>query len=93
MLPAIQVIFFCVAIGRDPTNLPVGITLDEIEFTDLVLDPKQTSLEITKEGLSHEFFKMTCPVTDGCDFSNLSCKFLAHLAAEEPESPSVPRGV
>ena len=31
MLPAVQICFFCVAIGRKPNNLPFGVVNEEIE--------------------------------------------------------------
>ena len=31
LLPAIQVIFFCLAIGRDPTNLKLAVVNDELD--------------------------------------------------------------
>lgn len=32
LLPAIQVIFFCVAIGRDPTGLKMAVVNNELAF-------------------------------------------------------------
>jgi hypothetical protein len=32
LLPAIQVVFFCVAIGRDPTGLTLAIVNDEVNL-------------------------------------------------------------
>ena len=32
LLPAIQVVFFCIAIGRDPTGLHLAIVNDEISL-------------------------------------------------------------
>lgn len=34
LLPAIQVVFFCVAIGREPTNLKIAVVNNEIQFGD-----------------------------------------------------------
>lgn len=58
-LPVMQVILFCLAIGRDPTGLKLAI-------------------------VNHEMFyeNMSCPVTKGCNFSHLSCRYLNFLDNE-----------
>nr|XP_012136224.1 PREDICTED: ABC transporter G family member 20 isoform X1 [Megachile rotundata] len=58
-LPVMQVILFCLAIGRDPTGLKLAI-------------------------VNHEMFygNMSCPVTDDCNFSHLSCRYLKFLDNE-----------
>lgn len=55
-LPVMQVILFCLAIGRDPTSLKLAIVNHEVPFEN-----------------------MTCPVTEDCDFSYLSCRYLKFL--------------
>jgi len=36
-LPAVQVIFFCLAIGRDPNNLKIAIVNDEAPYNNLTI--------------------------------------------------------
>ncbi|XP_046816635.1 ABC transporter G family member 23 isoform X1 [Vespa crabro] len=55
-LPVMQVILFCLAIGRDPIGLKLAIVNHEVFFEN-----------------------MTCPVSEGCDFSLLSCRYLKFL--------------
>ncbi len=35
LLPAIQVVFFCVAIGRDPSDLPIAVVNNELEGSSI----------------------------------------------------------
>ncbi|XP_043467257.1 ABC transporter G family member 23 isoform X1 [Leptopilina heterotoma] len=58
-LPVMQVILFCLAIGRDPTGLKLAI-------------------------VNHEMFyeNMSCPVSEGCNFTQLSCRYLKFLDNE-----------
>lgn len=58
-LPVMQVILFCLAIGRDPTGLKLAI-------------------------VNHEMFyeNMSCPVSEDCNFSHLSCRYLKFLDNE-----------
>ncbi|XP_067210518.1 ABC transporter G family member 23 isoform X2 [Linepithema humile] len=58
-LPVMQVILFCLAIGRDPTGLKLAI-------------------------VNHEMFyeNMSCPVSDDCSFTHLSCRYLNFLDNE-----------
>ncbi|XP_014615605.1 PREDICTED: ABC transporter G family member 20 [Polistes canadensis] len=58
-LPVMQVILFCLAIGRDPIGLKLAIVNHEMSYEN-----------------------MTCPFTDGCDFSFLSCRYLRFLDNE-----------
>lgn len=51
-----QVILFCLAIGRDPTGLRLAIVNKEMDFSTL-----------------------SCPFSDDCSFTNLSCRYLSHL--------------
>ncbi|OAD53261.1 ABC transporter G family member 23 [Eufriesea mexicana] len=55
-LPVMQVILFCLAIGRDPVGLKLAI-------------------------VNHEMFyeNMSCPITEDCDFTRLSCRYLKFL--------------
>ncbi|KAI4500327.1 hypothetical protein M0802_004744 [Mischocyttarus mexicanus] len=55
-LPVMQVILFCLAIGRDPIGLKLAIVNHEVFYEN-----------------------MTCPVSEGCDFSLLSCRYLQFL--------------
>lgn len=55
-LPVMQVILFCLAIGRDPTGLRLAIVNKEMNFENL-----------------------SCPFSDDCSFTNLSCRYLSHL--------------
>ncbi|XP_031632898.1 ABC transporter G family member 20 isoform X2 [Contarinia nasturtii] len=54
-LPVMQVILFCLAIGRDPTGLRLAIA--NMEMNDTI----------------------HCPTQKGCNFENLSCRYLSHL--------------
>ncbi|KAK2586136.1 hypothetical protein KPH14_001409 [Odynerus spinipes] len=58
-LPVMQVILFCLAIGRDPTGLNLAV-------------------------VNHEMFyeNLTCPVSEDCDFTFLSCRYLNFLDNE-----------
>ena len=40
MLPAVQICFFCVAVGQKPTNLPLGVVNDEIQPFGSICDFK-----------------------------------------------------
>ena len=55
LLPAMQVIFFCVAIGRDPTDLPIAVVNNEMP-------------NVYNDGGN-------CSVIEGCDFTNISCRY------------------
>ncbi|KAG7190145.1 hypothetical protein KM043_006275 [Ampulex compressa] len=55
-LPVMQVILFCLAIGRDPTGLKLAIVNHEIFYEN-----------------------QSCPVSYGCSFTRLSCRYLNFL--------------
>ncbi|XP_015585499.1 ABC transporter G family member 20 isoform X2 [Cephus cinctus] len=55
-LPVMQVILFCLAIGRDPTGLKLAIVNHEMNYEN-----------------------MSCPVSENCSFTNLSCRYLRFL--------------
>ncbi|CAK9807735.1 ABC transporter G family member 23 [Anthophora quadrimaculata] len=55
-LPVMQVILFCLAIGRDPTDLKLAVVNHEMSFEN-----------------------KTCPVSEDCNFSHLSCRYLKFL--------------
>ena len=59
LLPIIEVVFFCTAIGADPKNLKFAIVNDEFSGSG------------------------NCTVKDGCDFNNLSCRFVTYLDQKE----------
>ncbi len=63
LLPALEVIFFCGAIGRDPDSLPLGVV----------------NLEVPPDPAHPD----NCFVADGCDFTNVSCRFYDVLFAQE----------
>lgn len=75
-LPVMQVILFCLAIGRDPTGLKLAVVNNEmiggVSFT-LFHFPfvSVTDLEF--------LFFQECFYEQGCKFANLSCRYLDHL--------------
>ncbi|XP_019699572.1 ABC transporter G family member 23 isoform X3 [Harpegnathos saltator] len=58
-LPVMQVILFCLAIGRDPTGLKLAIVNQEMFYENL-----------------------TCPISEDCTFTYLSCRYLKFLDNE-----------
>ncbi|XP_003696091.1 ABC transporter G family member 20 isoform X1 [Apis florea] len=58
-LPVMQVVLFCLAIGKDPTDLKMAIVNHEIPFGN-----------------------SSCPVSDGCNLSLLSCRYLSFLNSD-----------
>lgn len=64
-LPCLQIILFCWAIGHDPQGLRLAITNHELaNFTELS---------------SSSMFTEICPITEGCNSTMLSCRFLSIL--------------
>lgn len=55
-LPVVQIVLFCVSIGKDPVGLTLAIVNHELNNT-----------------------MESCVPTVGCDWSQLSCRFLQHL--------------
>ena len=55
-LPVMQVVLFCLAIGRDPKDLKIAIVNHEMIYGN-----------------------KSCPVTEDCNFSHLSCRYLKFL--------------
>jgi len=49
LLPAVEVFFFCVAIGKDPSHLPLGIVNNEIAFNNCSYDPNVKSGCVMKD--------------------------------------------
>ncbi|XP_040563313.1 ABC transporter G family member 20 isoform X1 [Lepeophtheirus salmonis] len=60
LLPAIEVLLFCIAIGNDPTNLNFGIVNNEFPYASNASN-------------------YSCSTLQGCEFENLSCRFLSNL--------------
>ncbi|XP_031785392.1 ABC transporter G family member 23 isoform X1 [Nasonia vitripennis] len=58
-LPVMQVILFCLAIGRDPTGLKLAIVNHEMNWEN-----------------------KSCPVSEDCTFTYLSCRYLKFLDNE-----------
>ena len=56
VLPVMQVILFCLAIGRDPKDLKLGVVNSEMDWES-----------------------KSCPVATGCNFTQLSCRYLKFL--------------
>ena len=59
LMPAFQVIFFCLSIGRNPIGLKLSVT----------------NHELSKLNVKEQF----CPITDGCNYEMLSCRYLEFL--------------
>lgn len=55
-LPVMQVVLFCLAIGRDPKDLKIAIVNHEMVYGN-----------------------ESCPTTEDCNFSHLSCRYLKFL--------------
>lgn len=73
-LPVMQVILFCLAIGRDPNGLKLAIANMEMNGTVRMFDfiffcPFYLQMVSLQE----------CNFEPGCHFSGLSCRYLNHL--------------
>lgn len=80
-LPVMQVILFCLAIGRDPTGLNLAIVNHEMNNTvsfDRSFICFLRTLFISKI-IFFFALKDICYWEDGCHFSNLGCRYLNHL--------------
>lgn len=74
LLPAIQVVFFCVAIGRDPSDLSIAVVNHEVPYSS------------NRGSNSTTGYNCTAPV--GCDFTDLSCRVLDHLFDQKTLIPT-----
>lgn len=72
-LPCLQIILFCWAIGHDPKGLKLAIANHELNNTDM--------------GLT--VIDQTCPVSAGCDYTLLSCRYLSFLKSRSVVHVSV----
>lgn len=62
-LPCLQIILFCWAIGHDANGLKIAVANHELNNTDMGL----------------KTIDQTCPVSTGCDYKLLSCRYLSVL--------------
>lgn len=76
-LPVMQVILFCLAIGRDPTGLKVAVA--NMEMNGTVSKTNTSILIIVIKLLSIQ--QTECHYEKGChlDKQSLSCRYLDHL--------------
>lgn len=82
-LPVMQVILFCLAIGRDPNGLKLAIANMEMNGTvsdSLAFDQLRFFIVSSLLQLMSNFsFEQECNFEPGCHFSGLSCRYLNHL--------------
>lgn len=74
-LPVMQVILFCLAIGRDPTGLKLAIINDE--KNDSVNINLLKFVIIYNQKLFFHF--QSCSFKPGCAYNQLGCRYLSHL--------------
>lgn len=86
VLPVMQVILFCLAIGRDPTGLRLAIA--NMEMNDTIVRITIIlfcfififkKIECLSNLPSVSIVKQHCPYKKDCSFENLSCRYLSHL--------------
>lgn len=81
-LPVMQVILFCLAIGRDPTGLRLAVA--NMEMNDTIVSFSAATFHRNNEMLNSHcayffYFRQNCEVIPGCSFEHLSCRYLNHL--------------
>lgn len=74
-LPVMQVILFCLAIGRDPTGLKLAVA--NMEMNGTVRLPSKAKIE--RSEMTMRFYFQDCFYEKGCHFTGLSCRYLDHL--------------
>lgn len=69
-LPMLQIIIFCVAIGHDPFDLKMAVSNHELNRTETMM---------TAAGFGSRLLDQSCAVSAGCNYTQLSCRYLGFL--------------
>lgn len=74
-LPVLQIIIFCLAIGHDPKDLRMAVCNHELNRTG--------------SGPNGRLLDQSCPVTAGCNYTLLSCRYLEAMVQRRIQYVSI----